>query len=143
MPIDRQIIPTPIKIAQFIKNSCGKTVIISSKRGSKVQLSLPAKKILWKIINAFSKFIETTPNKITIIASTEIAETNATEYPNGRASEIILRLFKIKSVIIIAEDKSSAIKLILNKTLQSAKCAAPSSENLNTPAPNLSPGKVR
>ena len=45
MPIERAIMPTPIKIAQFIKKVSGSAVIIWSNLGSNVQLSLPAKNI--------------------------------------------------------------------------------------------------
>ena len=94
-------------------------------------------------MNAFSKFIDTTPNKTTIIASTLIAETNATEYPKGRQRATFFNFSKTKSVIIIADDDKRAIRLMLNKTLQSAKCAAPSSVNSKTPAENSNPGKVK
>ena len=57
-PMQHSIIEDTISIAQFIKNSLGITYIIWSVRGSKSQLSLPGKKILWKISKALSKLID-------------------------------------------------------------------------------------
>jgi len=133
----------PIKMAQFKKNCSGSAKIISISLGSKTQLVLFGKNMWWKVVNADEKSI------ITKIATAKIrrkiltAEINATFILNGRQSFIFFSLISIKVAIIVMVLSISAIRLILNKTLQSAKCSAPLFVKAKTPVPNGMYGRVK
>ena len=129
------IIEDAISIAQFIKNCCGKIVIISSVYGLKVQLSLPGKKILWNTVNALLKSIETIAIKRAKIPNIEMQEIKDTCIPKGFIRVITFFLFNIKRHIVVALDSNNTIKFRSNNALQSTKCALPASEYANEPVP--------
>ena len=125
IPKDIKIIELPIKIAQLIKNSCGRIFIISSACVN-CQLSFPGKKIWWNTTNAFSKSIAIISASTPATIKIDIAEIKLTPIPKGRQNSIFFFLASIKSVISMAELIKSTIRLRLKSDLQSAKCALPS-----------------
>ena len=106
-------------------------------------MSLPGKKIAWKISNALSKLIAQSPPRVAKNTSVPVPQVNRKLKPKGLHRVNFFSLFSIISTVLIAKDTIKSTRFKVKSPLQSLKCPSPSLDEAKTPVPYSLPGRVK